>query len=129
MRNRKEKVNQLKAESNQPLVGQKKIEQKQQFSEDETLVFVLDPLKHYQHRIEHYTGHDDQIIFDEQFLLDDSDDPEKVMQELRKKQQRLNQMEEEEKKLSDNIKLSNKKEVKAPTEESEAFIKIRDYLK
>jgi methylglyoxal synthase len=129
MRNRRDKVNQLKAEANQPLAGEKKIEQKQQFSEIEILSFVLDPLKSYQHRIEHYTGHDDQIIFDEQFLLDDSDDPEKVLQELRKKQQRRIQMEEEEKKLSDNIKLSDKKEVKEVNEESEAFRKIRDYLK
>lgn len=87
-----------------PSSGQKKIEEKKQFSEIEIFSFELDSLKTYQHRIEHYTGVQDQIIIDEQFLLDDTDDPEKVLQDLKKKQQRRIQMDEEEKKLSDNIK-------------------------
>lgn len=48
---------------------------------------------------------------------------------MKKKQQRLIQMDEEEKKLSDNIKKANQKTPDQNNEESEAFIKIRDYLK
>lgn len=123
------KANQLQEEDNGPLAGQKKIEQKKEYTEDEVLIFELDPMKVYQHRIEHYSGQPDQIIMDEQFLLDDNDDPEKVLEEMKKKQQRLLQMEEEEKKLSDNIKKANKEQPAKIDEESEAFKKIKEYLK
>lgn len=116
----------------QQSAGQRKQieDNKQQFSEIETIVFDLDISKLYRHRIEHYSGKDGLIVFDEQFLLDENDDPEKVLQELKKKQQRLNQIEEEEKKLSDNIKKTNKEvaEKKEQNEESEAFRKIKEYL-
>lgn len=101
------------------------IKEKEHYSEVEVISFQLDELKTYHHYIEHYKGQSDQIIFDEQFLLDDEDDPDKVYQELKKKQQRLMQMENEEKKLSDNIKKANKE----ISEENEAFKKIREYLK
>lgn len=113
------------------VVVPKKMDKKEQFSDIETIIFVLSPDKTYQHRIEQYSGKSDQIIFDEQFLLDDNDDPEKVMQEMKKKQQRLMQMDQEEKKLSENIKKAEQKVTTTPSEneESEAFRKIRDYLK
>jgi hypothetical protein len=100
-------------------------EEKVHYSEIEVYEFELDELKTYDHRIEHYKGHDEQIIMDEQFLLNEDDDPDKVYQELKKKQQRRIQMDNEEKKLSENIKKGNKEE----SEENEAFKKIRDYLK
>lgn len=116
----------------EPAAGFKKIEEKQTFSEIETMHFELNEDRNYQHKIEHYTGKDNLIVFDEQFLLDDSDDPEQVLKMLKKKQERLNQMEEEEKKLSDSIKRNKpepNQEPKQPDEESEAFKKIKDYLK
>jgi hypothetical protein len=129
MRNKKEKANQLNKVHAQPPSDDKQTDQKQQFSEIEILTFDLDSDKKYHHRIEHYSGQSDQIIIDEQFLLDDTEDAEKVMQDLKKKQQRRIQMDEEEKKLSDNIKKGNKLEQNEPKEESEAFRKIKDYLK
>jgi hypothetical protein len=100
-------------------------QEKEHFSEVEVISFQADPLKTFQNRIEHYKGNDEQIIFDEQFLLDDEDDPDKVYQELKKKQQRRMKMENQEKDLSENIKKGNQE----LSEENEAFIKIRDYLK
>lgn len=129
MINRRDKVNQLRAESNEPAVGHKKIEQKKEYSEEEILIFELDMDKKYHHRVEHYSGVSEQIFMDEQFLLEGDEDPDKVYQEMKKKQQRLQQMEEEEKKLSDNIKKADKKEHAEQSEESEAFRKIKDYLK
>ena len=85
-KNRKERNHQLMSDYDQAIGGHKKSaeDSKQQFSEIETLVFDLDISKIYRHRIEHYSGKDGLIVFDEQFLLDENDDPDKVLQELKK---------------------------------------------
>ena len=118
--NRKEKAAQLKPENQRTTPDQIKID-KTEFSKHETLIFELDPLKTFQHRIEHYSGQKQQIMIDEEFLLDDGDDPEKVLEEMKKKQKRLSEIENEEKKLSDNIKKADKTSTIKPNEESEAF--------
>ena len=127
-KNRREKANILKVENNQPIPGQIKIEKKE-FTEFEILNFELDPIKNFTHRIEHYSGKTEHMLIDEEFLLDENDDAEKVLEEMKKKQQRLNKIENEEKMLSDNIKKADKQHPTQINEESEAFKKIKEYLK
>lgn len=130
--NRLERVSHTKTEKKKAPPLPRKEKKKQEFTTNEVLVFNFNPSKKFQHRIEHYSGKSQQIMIDEEFLLEDGADPEKVLEEMKRKQMRLNQMENEEKKLSDNIKLANKdnKETKEKkNEESEAFKKIKDYLK
>ena len=139
--NQLEKRKALSSEINKPKESEANKPQKEHFSEIEVISFDADELKTYQHRVEHYKGVDEQIIFDEQFLLNEDDDPDKVYQELKKKQQRRSQMDSNEEKLRENIEQSyginnrnstnenNENAANNIEQESEAFIKIRDYLK
>lgn len=130
--NKLQQSRQLQGERNKPPALPKKEKKKQEYTTDEVLVIEIAPDQKFQHRIEHYSGKAQQIKIDEEFLLEEGADAEKIFEEMKKKQERLNQIENEEKKLSDNIKLANKDnkdKSEQPDEESEAFKKIKDYLK
>lgn len=82
--NRLEKPEQVNGEKKKAPPLPKKENKKQQFTTDEVLIFELDPSKKFQHRIEYYSGKSEQIMLDEEFLLEDGANPEKVLEEMKK---------------------------------------------
>uniref|UniRef100_A0A7S3P2H4 Uncharacterized protein n=1 Tax=Euplotes crassus TaxID=5936 RepID=A0A7S3P2H4_EUPCR len=82
--NRLEKPEQVNGERKKAPPLPKKDNKKQQFTTDEVLTFDLDPSKKFHHRIEYYSGKSEQIMIDEEFLLEDGADPEKVLEEMKK---------------------------------------------
>lgn len=83
IKNRLEKPSQVNGEKKKPLLP-KKENKKEEFTTDEVLIFDFDPTKKFQHRIEYYSGKSEQIMIDEEFLLEDGADPEKVLEEMKK---------------------------------------------